>query len=448
MRPRRVAALALHVLRASLRSRFILAMLVLLAGIVAVLPGSLRGDGTVEGTVRVLFTWTLTLIVTLLSAAVLWAGCAAASSDRGEQRAAALRVTPVRAFEQWLGEWLGLVLMSGLLLAGVLGLLLVQVRRSDIPESALRPHWRLEPAESGLLEHAHAILLEAVDAGRIGPDADSDALLEQVVDRLRTEHLALSPGDTHQWRFEIPRRAFRPDESALLRIEFTSPLGSADEFTGRCRVLDAAGRQLAEYRVTPDDRRQVEFELAGSLLAATPRVAVLFEHLGAAETSAVLLHAGAGATLRLPIGRFTTNLALAGLAVWSLLAFLAALGLSSGAMFSLPVAVFVASSVTLLGLVSHTQFADLEGCAHAHHHGDESRLQAIVHTLEHVAEHAFAVLASPSAPLIRAAPLDRLGDRVRIDPRAVLHGLLQFGIAFSLLIGALGALAFDRREIP
>ncbi len=446
MRPRRVTALALHVLRTSLRSRFVLAMLMLLALVIAVLPANVRGDGTDAGAVRVLFTWTLTPIVLLLSAAVLWAGCSAAACDRGEGRAAGMSVTPLRAFEQWLGEWIGLVLMSALLLSGVLLMLLLQVHRSGLQSTALRPSWRLMPAESGLLEHANAIVQEAVASGRIDAALDPDALLEQVAGRLRVEHLALAPGDEHQWRFEIPRDRFRPGEPVVLTIDFTSPLGAAEQFSARGTVLDAADAEMAEFEIAADDRLQARFELDGERVASTPRVTVRIEHLGDAESSAVLLHAGEGARLLLPVGRFGTNLALAGLVLWALMALLAALGLTCGAMFSLPVAVFVASALALLGAVSHTQLGDGGGCDHGHHGpGDES---AFLHALEHRAEDVFAVFASLIAPLVRAAPMDRLGDRVRIEPRLVLHAVLQLGVALPLVLGVPGAAAFRRREIP
>ena len=109
---RRVAAIALLGIRAPLRSRLVLGLLALLAVILA----GIRGDGTAQGEMRMLLTWTLGVAAGVLGAATLWAGCAAVASDIEAGRHAPTAVSPARPFEIWLGRWLGLVVVNGALL--------------------------------------------------------------------------------------------------------------------------------------------------------------------------------------------------------------------------------------------------------------------------------------------------------------------------------------------
>ena len=99
---RRVAAIALLGIRAPLRSRLVLGLLALLAVILA----GIRGDGTAQGEMRMLLTWTLGVAAGVLGAATLWAGCAAVASDIEAGRHAPTAVSPARPFEIWLGRWL------------------------------------------------------------------------------------------------------------------------------------------------------------------------------------------------------------------------------------------------------------------------------------------------------------------------------------------------------
>ena len=62
-------------LRASLRTRTVGAVIVLLMACILILPCVLKGDGTPAGDLQVLFTYTLGFAFGLLALASLWTAC-------------------------------------------------------------------------------------------------------------------------------------------------------------------------------------------------------------------------------------------------------------------------------------------------------------------------------------------------------------------------------------
>lgn len=442
---RRILSLARHSLRAAVRSRVVVSLLLLLATVALILPRSLRGDGTPASDIRMLLTWTLGTTVTLLAAASLWAGCSAVATDVDDGSFVGVVVTPVRPLEHWLGKWLGLVALNAMLLAAVLGIVAVQLLLRGFTLAELQPDRRILPSEESLAGKARLVLSQAQAQGRVPPDRDPGDLLREIHAALRTEHASVNPGETHQWRFDWSPRLARRGADVRVRLELLTSFGGIAGAEGQCRVLDASGTELASAPVAAEDGRNVVFSVPADNLRDSPTVTVVFENTGTGDSAAVLVGAAEGATLLAPTGSFPGNLIVAGFVLWAMLAALTAVGVTVGTMFSLPVAVFAATAVAILGLLSHAESDADVGCGHDHSAAHSDTCEMLSTPLSGVLLRGVAVLTQPIA---EAAPLDRLGDRIRIDSVAALRAVALVGVALPLLFALVGATVLRRREFP
>ncbi len=441
---RPLASLVHQSLRAALRSRLVAALLALLALVVLVLPRTVRGDGTHEGDLRMLLTWTLGCAVLLLATATLWAGCQALAGEARDGTLGGLAVTPVRRPVLLLGKWLGLVILDGALLAATLAGVAVQVVQRGIPLERLRPHRALAVAEESLREHARAVLARARTEGRIPVGVAEASLLEQVREELRGAQLAVAPGEAHLWRFRLPARALRPGEPARVRVVFSTPIGTAGEVSAACRVLDAAGEEVAAAEIGPEHRRQFEFAIPADRIGATPTLTLLLENMADEDGMALLVGAEDGALLYVPQGSVGGNLLAAGVVLWSVLAALAALGLAAGALFSLPVAVFVASCLAAIALVSHAGL----GCASERGEGAANVVATGMARIERISAATLRYVALLTRAAGAAAPLDRLGERLLVTPAEACRAAAAVGLLLPLLAGCVAVPVLRLREFP
>ncbi len=444
---RRVLTLTLQSLRAFLRSRFAIAVLVLLALVALVLPRSLHGDGTPAGEIRMLLTWTLGAALLLLSVATLWAGCSAFAGEIEEGVFASVAVTPARRFELWLGKWLGLVALDALLLAGVLLAIAIQLPMRDFSRGGLQPLLRVPTSEEGLRENALAVLAQARAAGQVPEDAHAGEWFGKILEELRDSHWSIGPGETQRWRFELPARRRRADGDWRIRVSFTSPVGSASPVSGNCRVLNAANEEVARLEFSPEDRQQAEFTVSPQRIGESPTLSVLFENTSGEDGMAVLVGTTEGVALFIPQGTFSGNLLRAGLVLWTVLASLAAIGITAGALFSLPVAVFAASAITLMGLLSHSD-PDASGIGCGHDHGDHGAACGALTTLNRVSTTALRALAALTDTVDKAAPLDRIGDGLVVTLPEVLRALAAVGLILPIVTGCGAVLVLRHREFP
>ena len=444
---RRVASLAQLSLRAALRSRFVVAVLSLLTIVALVLPRTIRGDGTPASDIRMLLTWTLGTSFALLAVATLGAGCSALAGEIEEGVFPGIAITPVHAFELWLGKWLGLVTLNALLLLALFVVVAAQTPLRGVPLSHLRPSRLVLTTEESLQEQA-ALILHRARLDNVLPPEDSDeAWLATILADLRDEYLSVNPGDSHAWRFVIPNRGWRSEEDLLVRLAYSSPMGSAGGVSGHCRLLNAAGEEIATAEITPDDRQQIAFALPAAKLGNSPTLALQFTNTSDEDGSAVLINAASSASLLVPQGSIVGNMLRAGLVLWAVLAAIAGIAISAGAMFSSPVAIFVASTITLIALLSHARTdIEPEGCGHAHHAPEES-----CPSLTAMNRFSIAVFRRTrllTAPARNAAPLDRLGDSLVIDPTDTLKALVAVGLLLPLLASLGAMMALKWREFP
>ena len=356
-------------MRAALRTKTVAALLVLLAVCVAVLPGVVKGDGTPEGDLQILLTYTLGFAFGLLCLATLWAACALFAAEIDSARMHLSAVKPVRAAEFWLGKWLALLGLNALVLAavyaGVYGQVAWRMRRSGWAE-ADRPVSRrvtrpVLPTPREEAREAYEVLRrhDALPKGM-----SETAVLKTLEAKADEKYDVINPGDEVRWRFRLKRPvSVKAADRVTVKIRFDTEFSTREHVTGVCR-LSVAGQPKRAVEVALDDftQNEIEFVVDTRAFAAdgpeTDRLRdfeVAFRHTGDAKTvSALMLRFRKDVKLLTPGGTFEANLARAACVQWSVLALLAGFGLTLSACFSLPVAAFVATLLLALTLVGNS----------------------------------------------------------------------------------------------
>lgn len=450
----RVWAIAWISIRNAIRSKLVAA---LLCGVVLVLVGlplTIKGDGTLTGQVRLLIQYSLGLATLILSLGTVWAACAAISTEIRDRHIQMVLSKPIHAAQCWLGKWLGLAILSGAFLLCCVAGTYIAVQstiRSDQWSATEREQLRLDvlsaqqpiPPRPLQLDDAIARRYQAGTARGEWPD---DMPAEQIL--LELERLTLAqanavrPDSTRQWIFDI---ADKPpaDQPLVLRYRFTTStidletihgtwhIGSADQ-SERYTVSIESTQRTWQHIVIPVDYIDDNGTLVAEFVNTHERpVTVLFTP----ETELQLM---------VYQGGFLGNMARAALLLFIHLSFLAAIGLTAGAFFSVPVAAmtsFYALLILYAGqFVQRLAERDLE----AAHVSAQSGLDEWVLNLSHWIYGGIHLLIRP---IHGTNPLDILANGEWISWGLVSYMFGLKGIVYSGVLMLLGAWHLSRKEV-
>lgn len=433
----RVLAIALIAVRSAVRSRMVVCLLALLAIAVVGLPLTIKGDGTAEGHLRIVITYSLGAAFALLILANLWAGALSIAQEVEERQIQLLASKPVRSAEIWLGKWLGLMGVNTLLLlaAGTTTLFLLprQTIEEDVEhgrdwKAVFRP---VEPAREDVEGPARALLAERRRAGEI-PESVSDATaLRVLMQEVTLRRATVAPGRMRQWTIPLPRPV-RPDESIRLRVRFSAASMYLAPVMGRWRVGSAERPDAWSMTVTNRPNVAHFVEIPGDVLAGAHQLKVSYLNEDAGGIT-VVFDPVDGLQAQLPAGSFAANYARALVLLWLRLGFVAALGVTTGALFSSPVALFMALSLMLMTqLVSRAD--TLPG------HAEPSAAYHLLDVPARVISRAMQPLETPDA--LDAAATGRLVELRWLGKVAGIQVLVYGG-----LLVWFGAAVLNRREL-
>ncbi|MDA7915689.1 hypothetical protein N9B94_00470 [Verrucomicrobia bacterium] len=131
-----ILAIAGLTVRASIRYRFFIVMAISLVLLVYLLPVMLKHDGTAEGLLQILITYTLGAVFLLLGASTLWMSCGVLSRDIEDCTIQVLVVKPVAKWKIWFGKWLGIFFINFFMLklCGLFLFGLIAQRAAQLPQ--------------------------------------------------------------------------------------------------------------------------------------------------------------------------------------------------------------------------------------------------------------------------------------------------------------------------
>ncbi len=468
---RQIAAIALLALRTTFRSRVVLVLSALLFVAAFLLPGAIRGDGTPEGLVRLHLTYSLGIAGFLLALSNLWAGCAAVSQEADDKTLQLLLVKPVPRFRIWLGKWLALLLVNALLLALVGTVVAVALHakllRGGFEAEALAAARQTTLASLQTLRaplpDVEAAVRAEYESLRARGQLPENIAANTILDSIRRTQLArlysIAPGASLSWSFALPPvQAKRSPGVLVLQCKADSSVpGAADIQTAI--ELHAGDQTLArELRAMPGTVQTLVF----SGIPADARQADVVVHNHGTHDATLFFDPSEGLVLRQPDGTFAGNYLRALLQLFLRLALFAAIGITLGTLFSMPVASFLALVLILIlqlsGFIASAAQVDRATfvanvapfAAPAHAHGEEQPPAAepsfLARAAANVFYYAYRGTYLTLRPLLEDRTIDALATGTCLPPRALARNLLHQGLLLPLVLGLLATAVLRRRE--
>jgi ABC-type transport system involved in multi-copper enzyme maturation permease subunit len=351
-------------LRASVRTKVVVFLVLLQILCALVLPRIVKGDGTPAGDLQILLTYTLGFSFGLQALSTLWSSCSLFAGEISNFQIQLSLVKPVRYVTFWFGKWLALLVLNAALLIFIYTIVYVQVRwveRSEgwnfgvVPSSLHVARPILPTPEEEALQ-----VYENLEASNSLPeDLSKKMTLAALEEQASERYDIINPGDEVKLKYHLIR-SVKKGESLIVRLNFDTEYSTRAHFKGVCRLMLEDNQEIFmestldsvtqnEIRLTYGSDEFIEKSTEGDSLRD---FVVSFKFTGDDDkASALLMRFRQDAALLIPGGIFETNLMRSALVQGSVLALLAAFGLTLSAVFSFPVAAFAATVVLALIMI-------------------------------------------------------------------------------------------------
>ena len=442
---RRILSIAQLTFREALRSKLIFSLAVALAVIVFGLPAVLKGDGTPTGLARMTLFYTTGAAAGFLAVAALWSSAASISSDVKARTLQLVRVKPVRMIQLWLGKWAGLLALNAVLLLLVFAGVYVRVaasgaRANEDIGTAKRLFAPLLPS----IESQIDIMVRNISATQEMTPSDIRALRSQLRRQLPYATASLQNGEQWTWHFETAA-APSPGEQLWMRFKFQTDALAPELPTADCKLAVTGSKEGTDFKITDFMTRETDIAIAAPQNTPENRkFDIVISHVGAKDSSPIIVQPRKGIFLMQAAGPLELNMLRAYLTVLSVIALLLALGLTAGAFFTMPVAVFTTTCLIISVLassyvVNDPDILDLDA------HQQVNTVQRVQYALSANTTRAMAAL---SAPALKSSPLSRLADSEWIPDEELFSALLGNAVFLPLVLAFLSSLHLAKKELP
>ncbi len=353
-----ILAIALISIRNAIRSKLVIVLLFFLLITLAGLPLTLRGDGTAAGHVRLMLRYTLGLSTLILSIATVWTSCAAISTEIRDRQIQMLMSKPVHAAQLWLGKWLGLTAMNAVLLflcaSVTYGALLWTTRpgqlteeeRTELTEEILLAQRPLTPISVPMQNEIRQAYLDSRQRGEWPEEVTTSQIMPIIERRVRARIHSVAPGSFNRWTFRTPRLT-APDRPLLLRYRIGASTLDLEPIQGQWQIGPPGSGTRESYPVSATPRTWQSLLIPADLINSDNQLTIEFANTHARPVTLIFEPED---DLRLLVyqGSFLPNYARAILLILLHLGFLAAIGITAGAWFSIPVAAMFSFYMLLL----------------------------------------------------------------------------------------------------
>ncbi len=386
------------------------ALLFVTAGVcLVVLPGFTEGALTRLGYGLGLW-WAIALAV------ALWQGGTAFALDRERHRLMLLFTKPQTAWQRWWGRWVGTLPLLGWLTV-VTGVLL-------FPRALPSGRAVLHPDLPDLNVAAQEMLMRMREAGRVPEGISEGRLLRAVAEGLQNRGTSLTYDTPKSYTFEMAK-----GKSARGQLTFRltdAPFFGAKDVLCLTVEMQCGAKSFSQTIDAPAENGIIVHAPEG-FCASNESVRVTLTRRDKNEIATVLYRERNAVQLLLPGHSAAVNLGMFLVIFFLTLAMVSALGTTLGALFSLPVALFV-GMFALLAMASATLAPGTTVMEEAAN--PIARLSSILSTW----------IAMPFVTLVNLNPLYALTEGEAIDWDALVHFFGQTFCIWNLLLSCIGAL--------
>ena len=425
----KIFAIADLTLRTLIRSRVFLLLVFLVPLTILGLPTLLKSDGTLAGLVQLYLRYAFSSAIWLLSIASLLSGAAAFALDIENSRIYMTTTKPVRALQLWVGKWLGLMVMNALLLC-LSGVLLFSML-----------HWIAHSTISST-EEQHALTTKIMVARKqIYPESAPQSNNRETKE---TSSLTIPPGGFHEWNFYLPPH-LQSGDNAIVQYQFaTSRPVNQSPVTGLWLVRSEGMPYYSRIKKLSLPNVLQQFELPENVLASGKKLTLAYVNVGSEKPVTILFSHPIPVSLLIHAGGIEINIMRALLLIFCRLSFFSSLGLTIGALFSFPVAVFVSLAFmiitgfnTFIGQVTEIGLAGRPGAL----------VQNIPLAWEKIVRGMCFILYFLVPPLSHLDPLRLLSSGLLVSWQLVGEGFFILICVYSVLLALIGSFIFSRREL-
>ena len=461
-------AIVRQTMRSAIRAKVfhVLSVLILLS--VFLLPATVSGDGTAKGLVQISLTYSLGIVVALISTTALWLSCSQLSREIEAYNVHLVLSKPCPRWKLWLGKWTGIFIMHAiiLLVSAVVIYGLIQFRiyhetrngRFTKEEIAtLNKEIRVgrrqfNPDRADLRDK-----VESEYARRKNTDLKGlpqDMARAEVLRQLKAQDGEVQPGQTKVWHF---KNVTGKGDSIFLRFRLYSGTNEAlKQRTMPCLWsvrdpntppgVEAGFQPVALTEVMGGTFQEVTLPKACIDTKNENSVTLMFLNPeGGApvwrgtEPSAAMFQEKDGPVLLIAVSTFHGNYCRAIFLALLQIAFLVALGCTVSAAFSTPVAAFVAVTYLVIGLsVSAAIDAPLRGT--------DGKIK-----YKNVFDRSAHYLAiGVGNVVVSVNDLDATSDLARgrlVERRRIIHSLISLLVLKTGIMSAIGIWILSKREL-
>lgn len=440
---RSLFSIAIVTLRDAARSKLALALAVVLTLLATLLPFALTGDGTPGGQARITLQYTLTIAMLVLSFVSVWMASSSISSDIRTRTLQLVRVKPVRMWKLWVGKWLAFLFLDGALLAGFLLLLWGRIALGNGGAVFRHADHGIRPELPTIQEQADRTYRNAIAGQRLSAE-ELRAIRSQIRAQIPFATATLSRGETWRWEFRLLRPA-RPGERIRIRAHFDSDAMTRDRISVSCRLHPVGREESVPFRMDDLSSREVIVPLDIGTLEGATRLILEIRHDGADGAGPIMVQPRQNLVLLQQAGPFPCNLLRTYLVLLSVLSALIAIGLSFGALFTFPVAVFCSICLLLSVLVGRYAATDPDILAAPEGDVRESPVETLTRTCATITSHTLTYLSQPA---LGPSPVSDLSEGEWIDTGELLRSL-YVNLFFLPALFSLGvSFPLSRKELP
>ncbi len=442
-----IRSIARLTIRTGVRSRACTWLLAATLGITLGLPLALHGDGTAVGHIRMVITYPLGILFAILLLGTLWMSTGLIALEISNRQLQSISVKPISTFEIWAGKWLGLlVINSVLIIVATLGMLLSVTITARHYSKAPKEYAALQnqvltgrraiipQTPPYLIQEAEHLRWVKVRAGEATQNVPIDRFLQE----LKIKEAIVSPGTSRSWSVTLPSNGRKHGSNAKRSLQFHFRC-SPTERAPISGIWTLASERCIPITLTVTNILDGVHCLAipGDFAPTQNTITITFAYKSTETAPHLFFDADAPVALLLHESPFILNLLRGMLAMLSILAAVAAIGLTMGALFSFPVAVFAGAS-TLLSLTLAAGFSKAPA-----HHGHEESANAIVTQFEQI----LLMIKHSTTTLANAFPITALGNGMLFSWQQTAESVILLLLILPLILGTVSALLLSQKEL-